>query len=944
MLSSRRSSRPRFLLRALALLLLPLLLASTSRGGDGEIVDGKLDLLVYFTYDEDQPQDWEAVFTEYSKLLGNATEGGLQLGTVTFTRVPDLMDRADVWVLDDFSGARAHLNGLGRNGRHITISQIHESTSGSAIGQFGLLHESGHYVWGVFDEYRGYIGNTPGSHVAHYCASSFGDVACVMDGGTTVYPNNHRTEFCTDYALGFATTRHFPGTDDAQGNAIRTDQEYILRCSCWRQIENSGVGGLVHPLVDPSGEPPPHESVAFDYSRYAEPLAMALVLDTSGSMSAENKLARAILGAQVGVGLLRDDEFLTVVGFADEPTIVYPIRSMTESRKNSAIEAIDELVADGGTHLGIAVLEAVDQLGEVDGGKEFLVVVSDGISHDPDIDDPAVLAALREADHPVFTIALGAFPDDEALIVAAAATGGRFFKVTDAESLPGIFATIFSIAGSGTTVLEGFGGGIGPLGVRSENFEVSEIASSVRVSVNHPPGADLGLRLLAPDGAIFDFDDPQSPAERFESDVHKTMRISAPAVGVWEARISEPFGVATTADFLAFVESRTLNVTPIAASDSVDWPDPMQIEVSVVARFPVGGSEVDARVTRPDGSVAALGFFDDGLAVHGDEKRDDGVYSARFAGYRGDGGYLFDIDVVNVDGSAASNLECGWYGRGGDPESDSGGLREEGQSSDPIEPFVAHARYSIVLRGQEEPVQTGAADLSLHASLDPVIEIEVATAPPTAVAGFSLQVSPDEALQLEHLRVDLDPGLESVTLLEGMALHLDSDGDGELDVPSVPLAFGRLTGGDRELLFEQENAPLALLAAGENAHFLLTLGRSSGLGTQGGVVRPSRGPLVPPAIDRGIARWIPFAVLLLLLGIAHRWRRGARAVPQARLAARVVLVSMAALLPACGAGGGDGEAGVEMTIASPGIELSGAATLDRIEAAGDPLVFVVRAR
>ncbi|MEW6073653.1 MAG: VWA domain-containing protein, partial [Planctomycetota bacterium] len=841
----------RFPLLALAFALL----ARGARAGEGELAEGRLDLLVYFTYPEADPAGWEPVFTEYSKLLLNATEGGVQLGTVRFTVGPDLMDQADIWVLDGFSGARAHLSGLGVPGRHITISQVHRSTGGAALGQFGLAHETGHYVWGVYDEYRGYIGDTPGTHFAHYCVSPFGNVCCLMDGGSTVYPNHLRTEFCTDYAAGFPTTRHFPGTTDAQGNAIRTDQEYILGCSCWRRIERSAVGGLHHPFADPSPDPPPHADVAFDYSRYQGRLGMGLVIDTSGSMAELDKLANAILGAQAGVGLLREGEFLTIVSFADAPAVVFPARSVTDARKEDAIAALAELTAGGETVIGTAVLAAVNQFTEVDGAKEFLVVVTDGVSHEPDIDDPAVLAALLAGEHAVFAIALGAFPEDEALLAVADLTGGQYFRATSAADLPGIFATIFAIAGSGTAVAEDFAASLDPLASRVRDVAVGESAESVRVTVSHPPGADLGLVLVAPDGTLYEFDDPPGGTEVFGSAVQKTMRVPAPAPGTWHAEIRESHGVAATYDLLGFVESTTLDVTTRAAAPLVVYPDPMQVEVAVVAGVPVGGVDVTARVIRPDATEVPVALFDDGLAVHGDAKRDDGVYGALFTAFAGDGSYLFDVEAVNVDGGAASNLECGWYGT----RRAAAGTREEGQGWEPIAPFTARAKHVVRLTGQEGPPVPGTARLAPHGGLDPAASVDIDLSPPTPVAGFSLEVSPDEPLWLDRLRVAVADGGADPSVLEGMALHRDADGDGALDGPSIPVGVARWEAAG-ELVFAGESAPLALLPAGETAHFLLTLGRAPAAAPGGGTLAPP-----PPAAPRRIPASRAAGALILFL-------------------------------------------------------------------------------
>ena len=113
-----------------------LLCAGPASSGDGEIVDGKLNLSVMFIYDESDPDAWRPVFEEASSLLFNATNGQLQLGKVRVLNCGFDPESADVWVLPDNSGAFANLLALGGTG-HIYVSQTHKSTTGDAIGQFG---------------------------------------------------------------------------------------------------------------------------------------------------------------------------------------------------------------------------------------------------------------------------------------------------------------------------------------------------------------------------------------------------------------------------------------------------------------------------------------------------------------------------------------------------------------------------------------------------------------------------------------------------------------------------------------------------------------------------------------------------------------------------------------------------------------------------------------
>jgi len=912
-------------------------LAGPLGAGTGTIEDGRLDLLVYFAYDETDPASWEPVFAEYSRLLANATEGQLQLGTVAFTTCEFQKSLADVWVLDDFSGARSHLNGLGVAGRHMTISQTHKSTGGFALGQFGLVHETGHYVWGVYDEYLGFVGGTQTFDPLHYCSSEFGTVACFMDGGTTIPPNNQRTEFCTQASLGFPGSLHFEGATNGDGQAVRTFQEYYLGVSCWERIEASGRGSLVAPVAPPSVLDPPVDPPTFDYDRLAGTLGLALVLDKSGSMSSEGKLDLMKESAAVAIGLMRTGELLTVVAFDDAPQVLLSATAVNDGVKAAAIAAVNALEAGGGTAIGSAIQRAVTQLGAVSGCKEFLVVLTDGVSEAPLPDDPAVLAALAGGDHQAFGVALGSFADEAPLIAMSSATGGQFYASPEVDELPATFARIFSQASGATDLEQASREGLGGSSTAERAFEVGALATSLRVHLAHPPGASLGLELVTPASDVIAFTSPPPGAETFESDVQKTITLPGPEQGAWVARIHEPLGQPTRYDFLAFVDTLDLSVTTRTEAELVAWPEPMRLAVHVVAGVAVGGADVTATVRRPLGPDVQIRFHDDGLAVHGDEKPDDGVYGALFARYTTAGPYAFEVLVDNVDGVAASNQECGAYGAPG------GG--EEGQTGGPIPSFRVCTSRTVVLSGLAAPPAPGAARLAPHEGLAPPAALEVAAAAPTPIAGFALEVDAAEPLLLEELRLDVvRPGLEP-ELLDGAALHLDADGDGRVDRPSVPLGFGVLAADGASLAFEPAPDALAFLPAGRTARFLVTVGEAlapSGAGAGGGgdggaggtLGRAGGRPAVPPPGARGpLVAWAALlAALALVLGRARR-----------RLALATALV-LAAAAPACTVGTGAAARQVGLRLAPDGVRARGAASDVPVLLDGSALEFRVELR
>ncbi len=151
--------------RTIAVLLMAglcLVFGQQAESGTGRVRprDRHLDVIVYFENGNISPaaiqQTWEPIFERWSRRLWDATEKQIQLGRVTFTTSKSLADRADVVVAVGAGNAGAHLNGLNNRGQHIKIyEQRHNQDSADRQGSFGLMHEAGHYLFGLYDEYRG---------------------------------------------------------------------------------------------------------------------------------------------------------------------------------------------------------------------------------------------------------------------------------------------------------------------------------------------------------------------------------------------------------------------------------------------------------------------------------------------------------------------------------------------------------------------------------------------------------------------------------------------------------------------------------------------------------------------------------------------------------------------------------------------------------------------
>ncbi len=97
------------------------------------------------------------------------------------------------------------------------------------------------------------------------------------------------------------------------------------------------------------------------------------------------------------------------------------------------------------------------------------------------------------------------------------------------------------------------------------------------------------------------------------------------------------------------LNSAFISVNGVAAAAT--FPQPMKIRANVSAvGGAVGGAQVEAIVSAPNGASFAVPLFDDGRAEHGDDAALDGSYSALFTQFTGNGVYDVTVNVTNVNG------------------------------------------------------------------------------------------------------------------------------------------------------------------------------------------------------------------------------------------------------------------------------------------------------
>ncbi len=656
-----------------------------------------MDLSVLFTYSEtDDNLDggaattWKQVFNEGSRRLWNATNGQLRLGKITvYTRALDRKDDADVWISP--AGDTAYSTDiavLGVPGQHMQFyANKHLSLSGY-LGDCSIAHEIGHYAFGLWDEYIGYSvplakkdtyteadARVESDNPSIHSISDADTVASLMDAGGGVSGHKLRTEF--DTAANIVKGVAFAG------RWYMNKQWYQRKESCWETMSRLTFDGVTVFQDIPTGDSPnapPSGFADIEWEKVPTLSRLVLCIDSSASMAFNNKLELAIAGAKIFTNLTQeahtfditnaaglsegtvsvDGDELGVVDFSDAANTDLPLTTVDENgeTKSDAQFGIGMLSANGHTSIGVGLQQALGVITAA-GSKvtqEAVILLSDGFddSGSGTVKPAEAAGNCAARGVRVFSIALGSDADVSTLGAVAIVSHGKLYQASDALGLLQIYPAIAAeLKGGGlvssvgdisheqedtsqTTTVDPF--------TEETTFSLSSVSAGFTFSIKSPRGKTYTGSVPA-DGVRF---------EKTANESH--FRVSHPAPGKWQQFVTAPSGPATASYRYALTNTSStpkVNVSVTTPQTVFTAPDPIVFQCSVTAGDPVGGAEVKGVITGPDGNLFYVTLYDDGLADHGDERANNGVYSASFVPPSGSGVYTIDVTAINKTGKQA---------------------------------------------------------------------------------------------------------------------------------------------------------------------------------------------------------------------------------------------------------------------------------------------------
>ena len=173
----------------------------------------------------------------------------------------------------------------------------------------------------------------------------------------------------------------------------------------------------------------------FEKEKETPSLAIALVIDKSGSMGGE-KIELAKDAARSAVELLSPKDYAAVIAFDGQSFIVCPMQSAASSV--SIDGAISTIAAGGGTSIYPAMSDAYDELHRASAKLKHVILLTDGHSEPGDFEGMA--QQMASSGMTVSTVGVGAGADHALLESIAEIGKGRSYSCDDPQAVPQIFA------------------------------------------------------------------------------------------------------------------------------------------------------------------------------------------------------------------------------------------------------------------------------------------------------------------------------------------------------------------------------------------------------------------------------------------------------------------------------------------------------------------------
>lgn len=625
---------------------------------------------------DDIRTEYETAIESYADGIYQITNGGHRLGKVRIFCDSKFNNLTDIiWI--ENGRANAHINGFRTiNGRRIQMSdnfswRAMRGGNASMLERVGytLAHESGHYIYSVYDEY---VLNT-------------GDVAVIpsiMNNQSNAINGNHQwLNFSTSINIGDLTKTEqgrryetdawtvitrLPSDDPFQMNPVRTQYSVLNGRAPTAADQFTDPSGTVWPWIRNVSLATARDSLQIIWMSNA--IDIDLTLDVSGSMAgqpiedlknASKAFVRAITDFSDNLGISTS---IGITSFSNTPSDIYPITAITAGNVNDIISVIDGLSDGGLTAMYDACLVTRDKLimHETDDPVRIGMLFTDGAENNSIEKNPDnVIAAFRNHDIPIFSFGYGNGDYHTNAQQLSSGTNGQFFaNLSDASGIINEWMRIFDNAADLQYSM---------IGEFSESSHLEFIidptveASVLQISyqlTDQNSYCDPVIR--DNNGNIVQTGITKIPlTNNFPREELALVSISSSVIenaakGNWTCTINSNGLVTPEISARVKIKGKPQGTYSLVLDDASggyhNASQPLLLVSSVGKSRLITGIEYNATITSPSGTITTVDLND--LGQNGDAIAHDGTYSANYSNFPEDGQYLYNVYASNSQGNA----------------------------------------------------------------------------------------------------------------------------------------------------------------------------------------------------------------------------------------------------------------------------------------------------
>lgn len=537
---------------------------------------------------------------------------------------------------------------------------------------YTLAHEIGHYLYGVFDEYKINATDVPVAKSVMNNQWNAVNLAVPERFDWLNFSIRHRA------AVG--------GVFGDWVNTKQTDQERRMKESAWETLarapRNATEAATHSPgdwwggrqrkhfseLADaaPTEDNAPTRNLTADATgrtgarehlnivwMSSDEIVFQIIIDRSGSMDS-TMMSNAKTAAKLLVDLAEVGKAtIGVISFSSSVTVNVPLTKVEDEAGKANIKAaIDNIFAGGSTAIGEAAAAGLQGLlaHGTTGDIKAVFLLTDGLNNSGR-DPRSVIPNYRAAQIPIFTFSYGASADFALMNEMAVQTGGATFtSPTSLAAVSNAFQRAFqqAVGSEGVAAGSAMASDTDPAPASVPIYVDSSIGRfTVAVTIQGSP-TDAEVTLRSPSGIDL------APTSETQSGGQTLyfFEIDLPELGDWELLVEALNGdidfsyqASATHDGTSIsLDVRTTRVTNIFT-----YPEAVLVTASLVRDLPIAGAVVEATVTPPSGEAFVLALLDDGVAP--DEMENDGLYSGLLY-YSQSGLYDILVTAYDFDGQA----------------------------------------------------------------------------------------------------------------------------------------------------------------------------------------------------------------------------------------------------------------------------------------------------